>query len=168
MSPLRLRSSCLLSLALLFVVSITGVGQNQPTDATPNYYYQQGETLYATKKYREALPYYTKAAQLNPSMTLALYRIGWIYNDLAEYNAALDPLKRVVLLQPNYAAAFFELGFAYKNLNRFTEALAAFKETVRHKPDYSGAHYHMGWIYNEQENYNYAFTSLKLALQASE
>jgi tetratricopeptide (TPR) repeat protein len=49
-------------------------------------YYQQGETLYNAQKYKEALDLYLKAAQLNPSMSTALYRIGWIFNDLEDYD----------------------------------------------------------------------------------
>src|SRR6185437_6929734 len=50
-------------------------------------YYQQGEALYNQKKYREALDLDLKATEINPSMTAALYRMGWIYNDLEDYNA---------------------------------------------------------------------------------
>src|SRR5262249_44476733 len=49
---------------------------------TADFYYQQGETLYNAKKYKDALESYLKATQINPSMASALYRIGWIYNDL--------------------------------------------------------------------------------------
>ena len=54
-------------------------------------------------------------------MSSALYRIGWIYNDLEEYESALDPIQRVIAIQPNYAAAHFELGYAYKKLERLTK-----------------------------------------------
>ena len=50
-------------------------------------------------------------------MGSALYRIGWIYNELEEYESAIDPIKRVIALQPNNAAAHFELGYAYENSN---------------------------------------------------
>src|SRR5690349_16576540 len=48
---------------------------------TADAYYQQGEALYNAKKYSEALEPYLKAVQLNPLMSNAWYRIGWIYND---------------------------------------------------------------------------------------
>jgi tetratricopeptide (TPR) repeat protein len=44
----------------------------------------------------------------------ALYRIGWIYNDLEDYDSALTYLQRVVSLRPSDAAAYFELGYANK------------------------------------------------------
>ena len=68
---------------------------------TADSYYQQGEALYKEKKYREALDPYLKATQINPSMSSALYRIGWIYNDLEDYESAVDPMKRVIAIQPN-------------------------------------------------------------------
>ena len=73
-------------------------------------------------------------------MTTALYRIGWIYNDLEDYNSAVDPLRQVVARQPNNAAASFELGYAYKKLERLPEALAMFNQTIRIKPDYAEQH----------------------------
>ena len=66
--------------------------------ATAESYYQQGEALYNAKKYREALEPYLKATEINPSMSSALYRIGWIYNDLEDYESALDPMKRVIAI----------------------------------------------------------------------
>ena len=53
-----------------------------PTTTTADIYYQQGEALYNAKKYREALDKYFDAVEINPSLATALYRIGWIYNDL--------------------------------------------------------------------------------------
>src|SRR5690349_3087261 len=59
---------------------------NRPTNKPANNsiaenYYQQGEALYNQQKYKEALDFYLKAVDANPSMASALYRIGWIYND---------------------------------------------------------------------------------------
>jgi Flp pilus assembly protein TadD len=66
-------------------------------------------------------------------MSSALYRIGWIYNDLEDYDSAVDPLQRVVSIQPNNAAAQFELGYAYKKLERYSEALTAFHQNDQHQ-----------------------------------
>ena len=65
-------------------------------------------------------------------MASALYRIGWIYNDLEEYSSAIDPLKRVVASQPNHAAANFELGYAYKKLEQYADALRAVQPNHRY------------------------------------
>src|SRR5689334_17721375 len=53
-------------------------------------YYQQGEALYNQQRYKEALDFYLKAVDANPSMASALYRIGWIYNDQEDYDNALE------------------------------------------------------------------------------
>src|SRR5687768_11608150 len=45
------------------------------TSTSAEYFYQQGEALYTSHKYREALQPYLKAVDINPSMTSALYRI---------------------------------------------------------------------------------------------
>jgi tetratricopeptide (TPR) repeat protein len=63
-------------------------------------------------------------------MSTALYRIGWIYNDLEDYDSAIDFLRRVILLQPTNAAAFFELGYANKKVERYNEALVAFRQAA--------------------------------------
>src|SRR5689334_12022822 len=69
---------------------------NKPSNnAAAENYYQQGEALYNQQKYREALDFYLKAIDINPSMATALYRAGWISNDMEEYDQALDYLQRV-------------------------------------------------------------------------
>jgi len=72
---------------------VTRPATTTTTSSNADYYYQQGEALYNSQKYREALDPYLKAAQINPSMASALYRVGWIYNDLEEYDSAVDPLR---------------------------------------------------------------------------
>src|SRR5205085_4333158 len=59
------------------------------TGPTADSYYQQGEALYNAKQYKDALEKYLNAVDVNPSMASALYRIGWIYNDLEEYDSAV-------------------------------------------------------------------------------
>jgi len=153
--PFRRLSALIIATNVLVVQT----GATQTADG----YYQQGEQLYNAKKYKEALPLYFKALEQNPSMADALYRIGWIYNDLEDYERAVAPLKRVTVLKPT-AAVFFELGYANKMLVHYPEALTAFKEAIRLKPDYAGAHYQIGWIHNELKSYSDAMTSLQLAL----
>src|SRR5204863_1501776 len=50
-------------------------------NATAESYYQQGEALYNKKNHKAALELYPKAVAINPSMALAPYRPGWLYND---------------------------------------------------------------------------------------
>ena len=129
-NPLHLRSVCqVIILSLLACVSVALAQTHSDGGPTADSYYQQGEALYKAEKYREALPFYLKAAEKDPSMSSAWYRIGWIYNDMEEYNSAIDPLKRVIAAQPNNAAANFELGYAYRKVERFNEALVAFTTT---------------------------------------
>ena len=130
---------------------------------TAESYYDRGEVLYKEKKYSEALPFYQRAVQVNPSMANALYRIGWIYNDRENYNTAVESLKKAVALNSKYTAAYFELGYANKKLDNYNEALSAFQQAVRLKPDYAEAYYQIGWIYNDQNRFNDAVMSLKLA-----
>ena len=97
-------------------------------------------------------------------MTSALYRIGWIYNDLEDYESAVDPLKRVIAIQPNNAAAHFELGYSYKKLERYHEALARSYKPFGSSPT---THPHTtrsaGSITNRR-NYNEAIKSLNTSL----
>src|SRR4051794_20063888 len=56
-------------------------------------YEADGDKYYEQKDYDSAVVAYENAVKLKPSFD-ALYRIGWIYNDFAEYAKALPPLER--------------------------------------------------------------------------
>ena len=71
---------CVFAILLLLVGSSVALAQHDSGGASSgvsrstkaNAFYQQGETLYESHKYREALELYLKAAQADPSMTAAV------------------------------------------------------------------------------------------------
>jgi len=60
-----------ISILLLACVSVAHAQRHSGGGTTAESNYQQGEALYDKKQYREALSYYLKATQANPSMTTA-------------------------------------------------------------------------------------------------
>ena len=137
-----------------------------PVDRGPdaNSYNNQGDLLYSEKNYRAALEAYQKAVELNPSLAHALYRIGWIQNDLEQYDEAIEPLMAASRLEQT-APTYYELGYAYKQLHKYDQALAAYNQCLSLKPEHAAGNHDIGWIHNEQKNYVDALRYLKTALR---
>jgi tetratricopeptide (TPR) repeat protein len=136
---------------------------NRGPDA--NYYNTQGDQFYTAKNYKAALESYQKAVGLNPSLANAQYRIGWIQNDLEQYDEAIEPLMAATRLQQT-APTYYELGYAYRQLAKYDEALNAYNQCLRIKADHATANHDIGWIYNEQKNYEDAAKYLRQALSS--
>ena len=68
-----------------------------------SYYTNQGDQYYNAKNYQEALVSYQKAVDINPSLATAQYRIGWIKNDLEDFEGAIPPLLQAARVQPTAA-----------------------------------------------------------------
>src|SRR2546423_1068097 len=69
-------------------------------ETTAEQYNQQGDELFESKQYDDALELYLKAVQIKP-LAIAYYHIGWIYNDRDDYDEAVTALQQSVRINPN-------------------------------------------------------------------
>jgi tetratricopeptide (TPR) repeat protein len=130
---------------------------------TAEQYNQQGDALFASDQYEDALEMYQKAVQLKPIAT-AYYHIGWIYNERDDYDQALAALLQATRLNSNYAMAYDELGYSYRHLKRYDEALVAYRRSIALDPSSARAHFGLGWTCNEIKRYADAVQPLRTAI----
>lgn len=97
---------------------------------TSEQWYDKAEKLFDDKKYKEASVAYEKIISLNPKDTFALYKVGWCYNDLEQFDKAIDRLKKAVALDEYFNEAWQELGWAYKKSDKNEDALICFKKLI--------------------------------------
>lgn len=103
------------------------LGLNEAVQIFPNYYlalHRMGKELFIMKKYKEAIPFLLKAAQVNSKGATSLYYLGYSLHYLGkEYNkAAITALNNAALLAPASAQVFFVLGKVQRSSGNFIDA----------------------------------------------
>ncbi len=135
---------------------------NKPQEAISNYlqavalkpdyemaYRSLGDTyFYLAHSYKSALAPYKKALELKPDQANVNYNVGWILNDLEEYEAAIPYLQKALEQKVNMPAfAHYELGFAQFKLKQNQAAIANFKQAIVLKNDYALAYFGLADVY---------------------
>jgi len=100
-----------------------------------------------SKKYDTSADYYRQGLAVESDNATALYRLGYAYNDMGQYNRAIDALNQSRQLKPDWVINMNELGYAYKQLKRYDEAADVLREAVATDRDNQLAHYYLGQVY---------------------
>ncbi len=103
------------------------LGLNEAVQMFPNYYlalHRIGKELFIVKKYKEAIPFLIKAAEVNARSATSYYYLGYSLHNLGkEYNkAATTALKNAAVLAPSSTQVFFVLGKVERNNGKFNDA----------------------------------------------
>ena len=70
------------------------------------------------KKYTEALAFYIKAVELDPSYKIAWNNLGLTYHSLTDFDKALKCYEEALKIDPNYALVYNNLGWLYEKLKK--------------------------------------------------
>jgi len=103
-----------------------------------------GMALYDDGRAAEALPYFEKLVQLDPTVPgvqndlgLAMAKLGRLQEAAAAYEAALR-------ISPNFAEAHNNLGVALSEMNRSEEAMVHLERALQLKPQMDTVHFNLG------------------------
>jgi len=140
-------------LATLALATLSFFGSLAQTTAKE--WYDKGLSLKDSKKYKEAIAAFKKAATLKANYADALYQLGWGYNEEGSYNEAIDALKKEDKAgSADKARNNFELGYAYKGLKKYEEALPYFNKAIELDADYTLAYKERGNAYYKLKIYD--------------
>lgn len=90
---------------------------------------------YKFKKYTEALEFYTKTVELDPSAKGAWLNMGVIYDKLKNFDKALMCNEECLKIDPNYALAYNNIGWLYKILKKDKKkAISYFEKAIEVDP----------------------------------
>jgi Flp pilus assembly protein TadD len=78
-------------------------------------YHQEGYKLQSNGDYKGALPYYQKAAQLDPYSPAVLNDLGVCYEAVGEDINAVNMYRKSIELDPEYLAAYTNLALFYED-----------------------------------------------------
>lgn len=79
----------------------------------------------------------------------ALFRRGFIFNDVGASDLALTPLLTLYKTEPHYKGLEFELAFAYNALAKFTDAVTILNGAISHNPNEYMFYRELGYSYTQ-------------------
>jgi hypothetical protein len=141
----------------------------------PDYFdalHAAGMEFYTAKMYKEAIPYFLRAVEINAKSVTAHYYIGFSLHYLGkEYNkAALGEFRKAQVLAPGSAQVLYGLGVVERAMGNFAEAektlLSAKKMAKSSIPE---IHKELAQLYgNDLKKYDAAADELELYVKSSD
>jgi tetratricopeptide (TPR) repeat protein len=109
------------------------------------FFYQEGLRFNLLNRNSEAVEYYTKSIEINPSHLDAILKRGTVYYKLLKrYEDALKDFNLAVETAPECAAAYLHRGIVKCHLLNFKEAMTDFDRAIQLDPNDERAFYNRG------------------------
>ena len=125
----------------------------------------------STETYKDSRKMAEKAVELNPSLPLAHYALGWILSRpiFAEHDNAIAEFKKVISLDPSHADSYSNLGFISNYTGKAAQAIDYFNAAMRINPVGSFLYYYgRGMGLYLQGDYAAALKDLKIAIERNQ
>jgi tetratricopeptide (TPR) repeat protein len=111
--------------------------------------YSQGVAQLSRDDYARALPYFEKAAEMDPNYPEAWYQAGFSYGILGRHSEALAASRTAAKLRPEWAATHVNIGASSFALGQFREAEEAYRQALRINEDDPDLQYSYGLTLNK-------------------
>ena len=92
-----------------------------------------------------AVSYYEKALQHNPTFTEALVNLGIIFQEKGQFDKAINYSQQALQINPNYSTAYINLGNMYCEKGQINEAIIHFQKAIKLDGDNSVAHVNLAF-----------------------
>ena len=112
------------------------------------FYFVLAQVLYSEKGTAEALSAYERAAELDPRLLEARFRIAEISMGFKDFKKAVANYDAVTKIDPKNAAAYVNMGVALKGMARFPEAEQAYLKALEvGGTEVAEANFNLGVLY---------------------
>ncbi len=98
----------------------------------------------------DALLYYTKSIDSDPSFTDGYNNLGETLFALERYDEAADAFKRTIQIEPDYIKGYNNLGVYYEQMHDWDTARDMYKRAIRIEPSYAHAHFNLAELLYRQ------------------
>jgi arylsulfatase A-like enzyme/tetratricopeptide (TPR) repeat protein len=105
-----------------------------------------GEVYAEEKKPGEALPYFEKAAEIQPKLTRNRLNLAGALTEVKQYARAETLLKEIIAEHPRFPLAQHNLGLLYQEEGRLKEARSAYEAEVAAHPGHFKARFNLGKV----------------------
>jgi tetratricopeptide (TPR) repeat protein len=147
-------SGFLMSVALYGIVVIGVIAflslQSVYESMTPGhalYYSNRGDNYLNNGNYDLAIAEYTKAIELDSSLTSLYYNRGLAYESKGDYKNAISDFSQIIIMNPKDGGAFFERGLNYALNGAYESAVADFTQAIQLNPEDAYAYNNRGLSY---------------------
>lgn len=147
---------------------------NKAVTVFPSYYlalHRLGKELYLLRKYEDAVPFFFKAAEINPKSATSFYYLGSALSNLGkDYSkASLAALNQAFLIAPGSAQVAYQLGKVERSSGDFANAeVHLLKAKKLSRVSIPEIHKELAQLYaNDLKKYNEAAAELEIYLKNS-
>ena len=128
-------------------------------------FFARGLLYYKSKKYNEAISYYTKAINLSPDDdNYYLYR-GLAYLDKKDYSKAVDDFSAGIKLDSGNINFYLKRAAAYVELKQYNKAIVDLTKSIEFRPDVSAVYENRAHFYFLVADYNNAVLDYSKAIE---
>ena len=115
-------------------------------------------------KFDEALKYYNKALEMDPSAKSYYLYAKCLYS-MGKKEYAIEIYNKAIQINPNYLEAYFNKGVCLSNLNFKEEAINMYNKTIELNPNFVDAYFQRGYCYYNLKQYQKAMIEMNKVLQ---
>jgi tetratricopeptide (TPR) repeat protein len=138
------------------------------TEQDPNYAlaYEQLGLIYAAKRDKRCLDFYSNALRINPKSSLTRYNVGYFYQMAGDTANAIKTYRELIEIDPQFANAYYNIGYIFFELkNNPAAALPYFLQAAATKKGYVEAIYMSGLCNERNGNKELALKDYSTALK---
>ena len=106
--------------------------------------YSQGLAQLSRDDFARAVPYFEKAAEVDPTYAEAWYQAGYCYGILERHIEALRASRQAAKLRPDWAATHINIGASSYALGQYKEAVDAYRQAIRLDDGNADTQYSLG------------------------
>ena len=104
-------------------------------------FYHLGLESQKNNKITDAIYYFKKAIQFNPTFPLSYNQLGLIYQSLGNHRRAIEYFQKAISSDPEFFEGFGNLGISYLNTGNNDKAIECLRTSVQHYMSYQFWYY---------------------------
>lgn len=111
--------------------------------------FERARSYQKNRDWDDAIFYYRRALENDPSLNLAYQNLGMIYLETRDWLAAQEVYENILERDPKQLDIRYNLALVLRELGREDEALAHVKTVLKEDPNHAAAHLLAGLIYSQ-------------------
>lgn len=131
-----------------------------------NTYLELGYASSKLKKGDDAIGYFRKAMEVNPSSHVAYNGIAEVFRDIKrDMDEAMNWYRSALKVKPNERKACFGMGYCLNSKGQYRDAIPYLRTALEMEKDYVAAHVELGYSYFKTGEGTLAIQNLQKALE---